>query len=97
VSPTHTLGVEFVSDEFDRLSKPAEPRRKVLNLGSEYKLDNFTTIKVRLSNSGEVATAVEHRFVSPRGAVNFSSQWKAKGTSSFKAEKFGIGFTLGGF
>jgi len=95
VSRTHTLGVEFVSDEFDRLSKPAEPRRKVLNFVSEHKLDAFTTAKVRLSNSGEVAAAVEHRLANPNVAINFSTQWKVKGTSSYKAEKFGFGFTLG--
>jgi len=95
VSKSHTLGVEFVSDEFDRLSKPAEPRRKILNFASEYKLDGFTSVKLRLSNSGEVAAAVEHRLVNPKVAVNFSTQWKVKGTSSYKAEKFGLGLTVG--
>jgi len=95
VSRTHALGVEFISDEFDRLSKPAEPRRKVLNFASEYKVDGNTTVKVRLSNSGEVAAAVEHRLLNPKVAINYSVQSKVKGTSSHKFEKWGLGFTLG--
>jgi len=95
VTKSHTLGVEFVSDEFDRLSKPAEPHRKILNVASEYKLDVATTVKLRLSNLGEVSSAVEHRLLNPKVAVNFSTQWKVKGLSSHKAEKFGLGFVIG--
>jgi len=87
-----TFGAEFVSDEFDKLSKPSDPHRKVLNLATEYEIDSNTLAKAKISTSETAAVVWEKRF-SPNLTLSFSSQWKLKGYAGARHDKFGLGFT----
>lgn len=87
-----TFGAEFVSDEFDKLSKPSDPHRKVLNLAVEHELDIATTVKGRVSTA-ETAAVVLDRRCSPNLSLSFSAQYKLKGYSGARFDKFGLGFT----
>jgi len=94
-SKDYSIGLEFVSDESDQL--PTAPLRKILNVVTQYEVDPSTTAKFRWSNSGDLAAALEHRLKNPQLAVLFSSTFKTKGTSDFKADKFGVGLTFGDY
>jgi len=97
VSPSFVLGAEIVSDEYDRLAKPEDPRRRVLNVVSQYQLDVDTVTKFRANQHGEVAAVVEHRLQNPKVQISAAAQYKVKGTSSFVADKFGLTVSLGDF
>jgi len=91
----YSIGLEYVSDEFDNL--PTQPLKKLLNVVTQYEVDLSTTTKFRWSNSGDLGFALERRLRSPQVAVLFSSSFKTKGTSDFRADKFGLGFTFGDY
>jgi len=74
----YTLGVEFVSDEFDHLPNP--PNRKALNVVTQYEYNPDLTTKFRWSNSGEFGFALEHRLKNPNVSLLLSSNVKSKGT-----------------
>lgn len=95
VSRDYNLGVELVSDEFDHLSKPTDPRRRVLNIASDFQLDHDTLIKAKANNYGEVSAAIEHRLSNPAVVVGAAAQFKAEGSSRFAPEKFGLSVSLG--
>jgi len=95
-SRDYSIGVEFVSDEQELL--PTAPAfHKILNVVTQYEYDPNTTTKFRWSNSGDLGFAVEHRLRNPQLAVLFSSAFKTKGTTDFRAEKYGFGFTFGDY
>jgi len=88
VSPTYTTGVEVAVDD----------RKKVVSFVSDFLLDSGTGLKLRGSNAGDLAAAIERRLRDPRVAVLLSASWKLKGTSqNLKADKFGIGLTFGDY
>jgi len=87
ISPAYTAGVEVAADE----------KKKVVNFASEYQLDSTTGVKLRGSNTGEVAAAIEHRLSDPKVSILLSASWKLKGSSHLKADKFGIGLTFGDY
>jgi hypothetical protein len=91
----YSIGAEFVSDELDNL--PTQPLRKILNVVTQYEVDSNTTTKFRWSNSGDLGAAIEFRLRNPQLAVLFSSSFKTKGTSDFRADKFGVGLTFGDY
>jgi len=95
VSKDYNLGVELVSDEFDHLSKPTDPRRRLINIASEFQVDADTVVKAKANNYGEVSAAVEHRLANPAVVVGAAAQFKAEGSSRFTAEKFGLSFSFG--
>jgi len=76
---------------------PTQPLRKILNVVSQHEIDPNTTTKFRWSNSGDFGAAVEYRLKNPQLAVLLSSSFKAKGTSDFRADKYGIGLTFGDY
>jgi len=94
-SKDYSIGAEFVSDELDNL--PTQPLRKILNVVTQYEVDPSTTTKFRWSNSGDLGAAIEFRLKNPQLAVLFSSSFKTKGTSDFRADKFGVGLTFGDY
>jgi len=94
-SRDYSIGAEFVSDELDNL--PTQPLRKILNVVTQYEVDPATTTKFRWSNSGDLGAAIEFRLRNPQLAVLFSSSFKTKGTSDFRADKFGVGLTFGDY
>lgn len=81
------FGVEYISDEGNKLSKPADPQPRILNLATEF-AKNGTNYKLRLSTTGDAAAVVERSFDSAK--VSLSSSWKVKGTSSIKHDKLGV-------
>jgi len=91
----YSIGLEYVSDEFDNL--PTQPHKKLLNVVTQYDVDAYTTTKFRWSNSGDLGFALEHRLRNPHVAVLFSSAFKTKGTSDFRADKYGVGLTFGDY
>jgi hypothetical protein len=95
VSKDYNLGVELVSDEFDHLSKPTDPRRRVINLASEFQLDVDTLVKGKANNFGEVSAAIEHRLSNPALVIGAAAQFKAEGSSRLTPEKFGLSVSLG--
>jgi len=96
INPDYQLGVEVLSDEFDHLAKPTDPRRRVLTLASQYQLDRDTLLKAKANNFGEVGAVVEHRLSKPSGlTVGAAAQFKATGSSRFATEKFGLSISVG--
>jgi len=95
VSRDQNLGVEFICDDFDKLSKPSDPRRRVVAVASEFQVDPVTLIKARANNYGEVAAVVEHRLSNPNILLTAAAQFKATGSSKFAPEKFGVTVALG--
>jgi hypothetical protein len=95
VTRDYNLGVELVSDEFDHLSKPTDPRRRVINLCSDFQLDADTLVKAKANNFGEVSAAIEHRLSNPAVLVGAAAQFKAEGSSRLTPEKFGLSISLG--
>jgi hypothetical protein len=97
VNATLVLGAEIISDEYDRLAKPEDPRRRVLNFVSQYQIDVDTLAKLRANQYGEVGAVIEHRLANPKVLIGAAAQYKLKGTSSFVADKFGLSVSLGDF
>jgi len=95
VSRDQNLGVELISDDFDKLSKPSDPRRRVVAVASDFQVDPVTLVKARANNYGEVAAVVEHRLSNPNVLLSAAAQFKASGSSKFAPEKFGVTITLG--
>jgi len=95
VSKDYNLGVELVSDEFDHLSKPTDPRRRLLHIASEFQLDGETLVKAKANNFGEISAAVEHRLSNPAVVVGAAAQFKAEGSSRLTPEKFGVSLAFG--
>jgi len=95
VSRNQNLGVELICDDFDKLSKPSDPHRRVLAVASEFQVDPVTLVKARANNYGEVAAVVEHRLSNPNITIGAAAQFKASGSSKFAPEKFGVTLTLG--
>jgi voltage-dependent anion channel protein 2 len=95
VSRDQQLGVEFISDDFDKLSKPSDPRRRVVAIASSFQVDPVTLVKARANNYGEVAAVVEHRLANPNVLLSAAAQFKASGSSKFAPEKFGVTVSLG--
>jgi voltage-dependent anion channel protein 2 len=94
VSKDSNLGVEFISDDFDHLAKPSDPRKRLINIASDYQLDPDTLVKAKANNFGEVSAVVEHR-LGPQLQVGAAAQFKVEGSSRLAPEKFGISVTLG--
>jgi len=95
LSKDYNLGVELVSDEFDHLSKPTDPRRRLINIASEFQLDGDTLVKAKANNFGEISAAVEHRLSNPAVVVGAAAQFKAEGSSRLTPEKFGLSLAFG--
>jgi len=95
VSRDQNLGVELISDDFDKLSKPSDPRRRVVAVASDFQIDPVTLIKARANNYGEVAAVIEHRLSNPNILLSAAAQFKASGSSKFAPEKFGVTIGLG--
>jgi len=87
------FGAEFVSDEFDKLSKPSDPHRRVLNLATEYQVDPNSILKGRISTTETAGLVFERRCSTSPVTFHFSSQWKLKGYSHARFDKFGAGIT----
>jgi len=85
---TYAIGAEFVADSADSF-------RRVLNVASQCEYNPDTTAKFRWSTGGDIGAAVEYRLRNPNVAVLFSTNFKARGTSDIRADKFGVGFTFG--
>jgi voltage-dependent anion channel protein 2 len=95
VSKDYNLGVELISDEFDHLSKPSEPRRRVISLASDFQLDVDTLIKAKANNFGEVSAVVEHRLSNPAVVLSAAAQFKAEGSTRLSPDKFGLSVSFG--
>jgi voltage-dependent anion channel protein 2 len=95
VSRDQNLGVELISDDFDKLSKATDPRRRVVSIASDFQVDPVTVVKARANNYGEVAAVVEHRLSNPRVLLSAAAQFKASGSSKIAPEKFGVTVSLG--
>jgi voltage-dependent anion channel protein 2 len=95
VSKDYNLGVELISDEFDHLSKPTDPRRRVLNIASDFQLDIDTLVKAKANNFGEISAVVEHRLTNPALIVAAAAQFKAQGSSRLTPEQFGLSLAFG--
>jgi len=94
VTEVLNLGVELLSDEFDRLSKSSDPRRRVISIGDEYQLDVDTLVKAKVNNYGEVSAVVEHRLPNAGVVVAAAAQFKAEGIR-LNPDKFGLAVTWG--
>jgi voltage-dependent anion channel protein 2 len=95
VSRDQNLGVELISDDFDKLAKASDPRRRVVAVATDFQVDPVTLVKARANNYGEVAAVVEHRLSNPNVLVGAAAQFKASGSSKFAPEKFGVTVSLG--
>jgi voltage-dependent anion channel protein 2 len=95
VGKDYNLGAELISDEFDHLAKPTDPRRRVLTLASEYQVDIDTLVKAKVNNFGEISAVVEHRLSNPNVIVGAAAQFKAEGSSRLTASQFGLSVSFG--
>lgn len=89
ISPTFTLGT--------RLAIESAAGSRTLSVGSEYALDSATTLKTSASSTGIVNTSVSHILASPALKLNLSAQFDALSSDILKANKMGVGVTLGDF
>lgn len=88
VNSAHALGARFTYDQ--------NSGSRGLELGTQYKVDGATTLKVKADTSGDVSTNVEHTLSNPKVKVNVSSGFDAK-SYSFKTNKFGVGLSFGDY
>jgi len=88
-------GAEIVSDEYDRLAKPAEARRRVISVAEEFQVDGDTLVKARLNNFGEIGAVIEHRLHNPDVVVGAAAQFKADGSARVTPDKFGLTLSIG--
>lgn len=83
-----------VGAAFDYKYDPAKPQR-ALTVGSHYKLDDDTLIKLKASTSGKVSTAIEYK-VQDNVLIGMAAEFD--GTNyAFNATKFGVGLSFGEF
>jgi len=66
-----------------------------LAVGSEYRLDRDTTLKVKADTDRLVSTSVEHRLFNPMLRMGVASEIDVK--SGLEANRFGLSLTLGDF
>jgi len=95
VSKDYNWGFELISDENDHLAKSSDPRRRVLNIASEFQLDENILVKAKANHFGEISAVVEHRLSNPQMVVAAAAQFKAEGSSRLTPEKFGISVSFG--
>jgi len=88
-------GAEILSDEYDRLAKPAEARRRVISIAEEFQVDGDTLVKARLNNFGEIGAVIEHRLHNPAVVVGAAAQFKADGSARVTPDKFGLSLSIG--
>lgn len=65
----------------------------LLTVGTEYSLDQATTLKAMGSTNGKIACAVEHKVSNPDFKMNLAAAFDAN--SGLEAEKFGVGLHFG--
>jgi hypothetical protein len=68
-------------------------KSNTLTIGSEYKLDCNTTLKVKGDTSGTVAGAVEHKVKDPQFKMNLAAEFAT--SNGLEAKKFGVGLVFG--
>jgi len=90
VSGDQQVGAQF-------LTRIAGGDEKVLTLGTEYKVDESTTIKLKGDTKGDVAAALQHDLKSPAVRFALSSLFDARSPSALTAKKFGLGITFGDY
>jgi len=90
VSADHQVGAQFLT----RLNGGDE---KVLTLGTEYKVDDSTTIKIKGDTKGELASVLQHDLKNPSVRFGLSSLFDARSPSALAAKKFGLALTFGDY
>jgi len=90
-SKEYTVGAEFVTDG------TTDTLRKVLNVASQCECNPDTTAKFRWSSCGDFGAALERRLRNPNVALLVSANFKVKGTTDIRVDKFGVGFTFGDY
>jgi hypothetical protein len=74
-----------------------EAGTRLFTFGTNYVLDNATTIKAKADSCGIVATSVTHTLANPNMKLCVSSQFDALSSDCFSAQKFGVSVNLGEF
>jgi len=90
ISDSQQVGAAF-------LARLAGGDEKVLTLGTEYKIDEATLLKIKGDTKGEVATALQHDLKNPFVRFGLSTLFDAKNPSALSAKKFGLGITFGDY
>lgn len=80
-----------------RLNIEGEAGSRTLAVGSDYVLDKSTNVKTSFDSNGIVNVNVCHILANPAAKVNVAAQFDALSSDVFKANKFGIGVTVGDF
>jgi hypothetical protein len=89
VSPGFTLGTKLVIE--------SEAGKRSLTVGSEYAMDKSTTLKTSINSGGVINASVAHILANPACKLNISAQFDALGGDVLKANKMGVGITVGEF
>jgi len=90
INESQQVGAQFLA----RISGGDE---KVLTLGTEYKVDEATTLKLKGDTKGELATALQHDLKSPAVRFGLSSLFDARNPQLLTAKKFGLAITFGDY
>jgi hypothetical protein len=90
ISADHQVGAQFLA----RISGGDE---KVLTLGTEYKVDESTALKVKGDTKGDFAGVLQHDLKNPSVRFALSSLFDARSPSALTAKKFGLGITFGDY
>jgi len=90
VSAEHQVGAQFLA----RLSGGDD---KVLTLGTEYKVDEATTVKLKGDTKGDFAGVLQHDLKNPSVRFGLSSLFDARSPSALTAKKFGLAVTFGDY
>jgi hypothetical protein len=80
-----------------RLNIEGEAGSRTLAVGSDYTLDKSTNVKTSFDSNGIVNVNVCHILANPAAKINVAAQFDALSSDIFKANKFGIGVTVGDF
>lgn len=89
VGPNFTLGTKLVIE--------SENAVRYLTVGSEYAMDKSTTLKTSINSSGCINASVAHILANPACKLNISAQFDALSGDVLKANKMGVGITVGEF
>jgi len=90
VSDATQVGAQF-------LAKLSGGDEKVLTFGTEHKVDESTTLKLKCDTKGDAATVLQHDLKSPAVRFGLSSLFDARAPSALTAKKFGLAVTFGDY
>jgi len=98
ISGACDLGASLRMDPTDAANTNAKQPQHVLTVGTQYVLDDKTTLAVKGDTAGVVCTNIEHVLSSPAVKLGIGASFDSKKASNLlAADKFGVCCTFGDF